>query len=90
MTFASPTADGYYAREEFRRWYDAQPEGRYERVDSQIVAMVSERGAHLRIKGAVYIEHSTARWPSLGCAVKLYPMAGRWKPATATTNRMHW
>ncbi len=28
--------------------------GRYERVDGRIVAMAPERGAHLRVKGAVY------------------------------------
>ena len=55
MDLASPEPDGYYSREEFRRWYDAQPTGRYERVDGRIVAMAPERGAHLRVKAAVYI-----------------------------------
>jgi Uma2 family endonuclease len=46
--------DGYYSRDEFRQWYEAQTKGRYERVDGRIVAMVPERGAHLRVKGAIY------------------------------------
>ena len=50
----SPEADRRYSREEFRRWCEAQPKGRYERVDGRIVAMAPERGAHLRVKGAVY------------------------------------
>jgi len=52
---AAPTrADRYYSREAFRRWCEAQPKGRYERVDGFVVAMAPERGAHLRVKGAVY------------------------------------
>jgi Uma2 family endonuclease len=54
MNRALPKPDEYYSREAFRRWCDAQPKGRYERVDGQIVAMAPERGAHLRVKGAVY------------------------------------
>ncbi|HEY0421743.1 MAG TPA: Uma2 family endonuclease [Rhodopila sp.] len=54
MSLVAPQTDGYYSREEFRRWYDAQPNGRFERVDGRIVAMAPERGAHLRVKGAIY------------------------------------
>jgi len=54
MDLASPETDRRYSRQEFRRWYEAQPRGRYERVDGRIVAMAPERGAHLRVKGAVY------------------------------------
>jgi Uma2 family endonuclease len=54
MTVASPKPDGYVTRQEFRRWCEAQPRGRYERVDGRIVAMAPERGAHLRVKGAIY------------------------------------
>ena len=50
----SPEADQRYSREEYRRWCEAQPKGRYERVDGRIVAMAPERGAHLRAKIAVY------------------------------------
>ena len=54
MVPSSPTTDRRYSREEFRRWCDAQPKGRYERVDGRIVAMAAERGAHIRMKAAVY------------------------------------
>ena len=54
MNLASPMTDTYYSREEFRRWCEAQTTGRYERVDGRIVAMAPERGAHLRVKGAIY------------------------------------
>ncbi len=54
MSLVLPKTDGYYSREEFRRWCDAQPKGRYERADGRIVAMAPERGAHLRVKGAIY------------------------------------
>ena len=54
MDLAQPRTDGYYSREEFRRWCEAQTKGRYERVDGSIVAMAPERGAHLRVKGAIY------------------------------------
>jgi Uma2 family endonuclease len=54
MNLPSPEMDRRYSREEFRRWYEAQPTGRYERVDGQIVARAPERGAHLRVKGAIY------------------------------------
>ncbi len=43
-----------YSRDEYRAWCAAQGRGRYERVDGRIVAMAPERGAHLRVKGAVY------------------------------------
>ena len=54
MEQGSPERDRRYSREAFRRWCEAQPTGRYERVDGRIVAMAPERGAHLRVKGAVY------------------------------------
>jgi len=54
MNLVSPRTDGIYSREEFRRWCESRPTGRYERVDGRIVAMAPERGAHLRVKGAIY------------------------------------
>jgi Uma2 family endonuclease len=54
MNPSSLETDRHYSREEFRLWYEAQPRGRYERMDGRIVAMAPERGAHLMIKGAVY------------------------------------
>jgi Uma2 family endonuclease len=44
-----------YSREEFRHWYERQVSGRYERIDGRIVAMAPERGAHLRVKAAVWL-----------------------------------
>ena len=49
-----PEPDRRYSREEYRRWCDTQPSGRYERVDGRIVAMAPERGAHLRAKAAAF------------------------------------
>jgi Uma2 family endonuclease len=55
MNRSSPQTDRRYSREEFRLWYEAQPRGRYERVDGHIVAMAPERAAHVRTKASVYI-----------------------------------
>lgn len=49
-----PDTDRLWSREEYRAWYDAQPRGRFERVDGEIVAMAPERVVHLRVKGAVF------------------------------------
>ena len=54
MHLALPETDRRYTREEFRGWYEAQPRGRYERIDGRIVAMAPERVAHAAVKGAVY------------------------------------
>lgn len=43
------------SREEYRRWAEAQPRGRYERVSGEVVAMAPERGARLRVKAAVWL-----------------------------------
>ncbi len=43
------------SREEYRRWAEAQPRGRYERVGGEVVAMAPERGAHLEIKAATWL-----------------------------------
>lgn len=42
-------------REEYRRWAEAQPRGRFERVAGEVVAMAPERVAHLRVKAAVWL-----------------------------------
>ena len=89
MDLASPEPDGYYSREAFRRWCDAQPTGRYERVDGRIVPMAPERGAHLRVKAAVYIALRRAV-AAAGVPARHCPMARRWKPAIAITNRTPW
>ena len=54
MNRASPETDRRYSREEFRLWYEAQPRGRFERMEGRIVAMAPERGAHIRVKASVY------------------------------------
>ena len=38
------------SREAYHRWYDAQPSGRFERVDGYVVRMAAERAAHVRMK----------------------------------------
>ena len=50
---AVPVLDRLYSREEYRQWYDAQAEGRFERVDGRVVAMAAERVGHARIKFAI-------------------------------------
>ena len=42
------------SRAEFRRWADAQPRGRYERVDGVVVRMAAERAARMRVKMRVW------------------------------------
>ena len=42
------------SREEYQRWAEAQPRGRYERVGGEVVAMAPERLAHLRVKARVW------------------------------------
>ena len=54
MNVALLELDRFYSREEYRRWCQAQPTGRYERVDGRIVAMAPERIAHVRVKAAVW------------------------------------
>jgi Uma2 family endonuclease len=54
MDLAQPGTDRYYSHEASRRWCEALKKGRYERVDGAIVATAPERGAHLRVKGAIY------------------------------------
>jgi Uma2 family endonuclease len=55
MSHSQAETERRYSREEYRRWCEAQPKGRYERVDGLIVAMAPERGAHVRVKGEIYI-----------------------------------
>lgn len=37
-------------RAEYRRWAEAQPRGRWERVDGEVIAMNAERAGHVRLK----------------------------------------
>jgi Uma2 family endonuclease len=50
------------SRAEYVAWAEAQPRGRFERVDGEVVAMAAEPLKHARRKGAVYT--------ALGQAVK--------------------
>jgi Uma2 family endonuclease len=47
--------DAYVSREDYFRWAETQPHGRCERIDGRVVAMPPERGAHLRVKAAVWL-----------------------------------
>jgi Uma2 family endonuclease len=49
----SPAMRQRMTREEFYRWAEAQPKGRYERIDGEVVAMTPERVAHVQIKDQV-------------------------------------
>jgi Uma2 family endonuclease len=42
------------SRHEFRAWTEAQPRGRFERVDGKVVAMAPERWAHARLKAHIW------------------------------------
>jgi Uma2 family endonuclease len=69
-------AERIYSREEFRQWCERQVSGRYERIDGRIVAMAPERGAHLRVKAAV--------WLALRNAIKVAGVACQALPDGAT------
>jgi Uma2 family endonuclease len=46
--------NAYISREDYRRWAEAQPNGRFERVDGRVVRMPAEQLVHVRIKMAVW------------------------------------
>ena len=46
---------GKLTREEYRRWAEAQPRGRFELVAGEVVAMSPERIAHARIKANAWL-----------------------------------
>lgn len=50
------------SRAEYRRWAEAQPRGRFERVAGEIVAMAAERAAHNLVKARA--------WRALDAAVR--------------------
>lgn len=50
-----PVPPGKLTREEYRRWAEAQPRGRFELVAGEIVAMAPERIAHVEIKAAAWL-----------------------------------
>ena len=50
------------SRDEYRRWAEAQPRGRFERVAGEVVAMAPERAAHNLVK--------MRAWRALDAAVR--------------------
>ena len=55
-------------REEYRRWAERQPKGRFELVDGEVVAMAPERIRHARLKGRMFaLLDRAVRQASLPC-----------------------
>ena len=54
MDRASPALPIIANRADYRRWVEAQPRGRFERIAGEIVAMAPERIAHVRVKTRVW------------------------------------
>lgn len=50
-----PQTPAVLSREEYRRWAEAQPRGRYELVAGEVVAMAPERVAHIRVKARAWL-----------------------------------
>lgn len=42
------------SRQEYRAWAEAQPRGRFERVDGEVIAMAPERWVHARLKARIW------------------------------------
>jgi Uma2 family endonuclease len=56
------------SRDEFRRWAQSQPKGRYERVGGEPVAMTPERVGHIQVKTRVWQALDRAvRAAGVGC-----------------------
>jgi Uma2 family endonuclease len=43
------------SRDEYRRWVEAQPKGRFERIEGLVVAMAPERAGHADRKAMVWL-----------------------------------
>jgi Uma2 family endonuclease len=57
------------SRADFLAWAETQP-AKYERVDGRVVRMNAERGAHVRMKGALFIAlREAARASGAACQV---------------------
>jgi Uma2 family endonuclease len=60
------------SRADYRRWAEAQPSGRFERIDGTVVAMAPERRSHARRKALVWLAlHQAVQAGGLPCEV--YP-----------------
>jgi Uma2 family endonuclease len=60
------------SREEYRRWAEAQPNGRFERIDGLVVAMAPERLNHATRKARVW-RALTRAVEAAGLACEVYP-----------------
>ena len=60
------------SRAEYRRWAEAQPGGRSERIDGMVVAMAPERRGHAKRKARIWLAlHRAVQAAGLACEV--YP-----------------
>jgi Uma2 family endonuclease len=60
------------SRADYRRWAEAQPSGRFERIDGTVVAMAPERRSHAKRKALVWLAlHQAVQTTDLPCEV--YP-----------------
>jgi Uma2 family endonuclease len=50
-----PEPDVIMSREDYRRWAEAQPRGRFERIDGVVVAMAPERAIHADRKALIWL-----------------------------------
>jgi Uma2 family endonuclease len=44
----------HISRADFRRWAEGQPNGRFERIDGQVVRMTPERVVHARLRAEIW------------------------------------
>ena len=54
-TATEPGSELRLSREEYRRWAEAQPKGRFERIEGVVVAMAPERAEHADLKAQVWL-----------------------------------
>jgi Uma2 family endonuclease len=71
-TAIGPGPDGPMSREQYRRWAEAQPRGRFERIDGLVVAMAPERRSHAKRKARVWLALTQAV-EAAGLACEVYP-----------------
>ena len=67
-----PVPPGKLTREEYRRWAEAQPRGRFELVAGEVFAMAPERVAHARIRANAWLALRQAI-ASAGLDCQAYP-----------------
>lgn len=54
MSEATPVKQRFADRAVYRRWAEAQPRGRFEWVDGEVIAMAPKRVNHARVKGRIW------------------------------------